>query len=69
MRYVYTVNGIGLNIIFFASKRAALNYAKAHNIQKLQNGRWGIVRTNERIASAVRNDFMERKLEREYDNY
>ena len=61
MRYVYTVNGIGLDIVFFASKRATLNYARAHNIRKLQNGKWGIVRVWNQTADAVRNDFMERK--------
>lgn len=61
MRYAYTVNSIGLNnIVFFASKHAALNYAKAHDIRKLQNGRWGIVRVWAKIASAVREDFIER---------
>ena len=58
MRYVYTVNNIGLdNIVYFASKRAALNYAKRHNIHKLSNGHWGIVRVLSYIAANVREDY------------
>ena len=66
MRYVYTVNNIGLeNIVYFASKRAALNYAKRHNIRKLSNGHWGIVRTLSCIAVDVREDY--RKLKEHLD--
>jgi hypothetical protein len=66
MRYVYTVNNIGLeNTVYFASKRAALNYAKRHNIRKLNNGHWGIVRTLSCIAVDVREDY--RKLKERLD--
>lgn len=65
MSYCYFPNNIGLGMVFFCSKRAALNYAKTHNIQKLSNGRFGIVITNDIIASEVRKDFNERKLELE----
>lgn len=65
MSYCYYPMNIGLDIVFFCSKRAALNYAKAHNIPKLSNGRWGIVRANDKIAAEVRNDFNERKRELE----
>jgi len=57
MSYVYTVNGIGLKIVFFASKRAALNYAHAHNLPKLRNGHYGIVRARTSIATLVREEF------------
>lgn len=57
MRYVYSVNSIGLNIVFFASKKAALNYANKHNIPKLSNGKWGIIRTTVTAAVEVREDF------------
>lgn len=63
MSYCYFPNNIGLNIVFFCSKQAALNYAKAHNIQKLSNGHFGIVRVNDQIATKIRKDFNERKLE------
>ena len=33
MPYVYTVNSIGLNIVYFASRRAAYKYAERHNIR------------------------------------
>ena len=65
MSYCYYPMNIGLDIVFFCSKRAALNYAKAHNIPKLSNGRWGIVRANDKIAAEVRKDFNERKRELE----
>ncbi len=65
MSYCYFPSNIGLNIVFFCSKRAALNYAKAHSISKLSNGRFGIVRANCKIAAEVRKDFNERKLELE----
>lgn len=58
MRYVYTVNNIGFeNIVYFASKRAALNYAKRHNIHKLSNGHYGIFRVLSSIAFEVREDY------------
>lgn len=61
MHYVYTVNNIGLeNIVYFASKRAALNYAKSHNIRKLSNDYYGIFRVLSSIAFDVREDY--RKL-------
>lgn len=65
MSYCYFPSNIGLNVVFFCSKRSALNYAKAHNIPKLSNGRLGIVRANCKIAAEVRKDFNERKLELE----
>jgi hypothetical protein len=66
MRYVYTVNSIGLDkIVFFASKRAALNYAKRHNIRKLSNGHYGIFRVLCYIAADMREDY--RKLKERID--
>lgn len=63
MRYVYTVNNIGFeNIVYFASKRAALNYAKRHNIRKLSNdGHWGIICVLSSIAANVREDYRKHK--------
>lgn len=62
MRYVYTVNNIGLyNIVYFASKRAALNYAKRHNIRKISNGHYGIFRVLSSIAFEVREDYRKYK--------
>lgn len=65
MSYCYFPNNIGLDIVFFGSKRAALNYAKAHNIPKLSNGRFGIVRSNVKIAAKVWEDLNMCKLESE----
>lgn len=65
MSYCYYPMNIGLDIVFFCTKRAALNYAKAHNLPKLSNGHWGIGRANDKIAAEVRKDFNERKLELE----
>lgn len=63
MKYVYTINSIGLNIVYFASKKSALNYAKAHNIRKLRNDKWGIIRISEKSALEIRNDFNARLFE------
>ena len=63
MRYVYSINSIGLDIVFFASKRAALNYAKTHNIRKLSNGHWVIFRLSIENAIRLREEFAERKAE------
>lgn len=65
MQYVYSINSIGLDIVFFANKRAALNYAKAHNIRKLSNGHWGIFRLSIENAICLRKEFAERKAEAE----
>lgn len=55
--YVYTINSIGLNnIVYFASKRAALNYAIKHNI-KCADGKIRLVRCRPDIAKLVREDF------------
>lgn len=55
MRYVYTINGIGINnIVFFANKQLALAYAKVHNIRKLPNGHWGVVRVPYKMATKIR---------------
>lgn len=54
--YVYTVNSIGLNIVYFASKCAALNYAIKHNI-KCADGKIRLVRCRPNIAQSVREDF------------
>ena len=58
MRYLYTINSIGLNIVFFASTHAAYNYAVKHNI-RMANGKIKIHRCRFDVASAVRKDFME----------
>lgn len=60
--YVYTVNSIGLNIVYFASKRAALNYAIKHNI-KCADGKIRLVRCRPDIAQSVRDDFNFHKKE------
>ena len=59
--YVYTVNSIGLNIVYFASKRAALNYAIKHDI-KCADGKIRLVRCRPDIAQGVREDFNQAKL-------
>lgn len=56
MAYVYTVNSIGLNIVYFASKRSAMNYAIKHNI-KCADGKIRIVRCRPDIAQQVRDEF------------
>lgn len=55
MAYVYTVNSIGLNIVYFASKRAALNYAIKHNI-RCADGKIRLVRCRPDIAQHVRDE-------------
>jgi len=60
MSYVYTINSIGLDIVYFASKRAAYKYAVKHGI-KMSNGKIKIIRCRQDIAVAVRNDFNETK--------
>lgn len=60
MSYCYTINSIGLNIVFFASARAAYNYAAKHNI-RMANGKIKVHRCKTDIAFLVRKDFMERK--------
>lgn len=60
MSHVYTVNSIGLDIVYFASKQAAYNYAVKHDI-KMSNGKIKIIRCRQDIAVAVRNDFNEIK--------
>lgn len=56
MSYVYSINSIGLNIVYFASKRAALNYAVKHSIQ-CADGKIRLVRCRSDIAQSVRDDF------------
>lgn len=58
MSYCYTINSIGLNIVFFASTHAAYNYAVKHNI-RMANGKIKINRCRTDIAFAVRKDFNE----------
>jgi hypothetical protein len=60
--YVYTVNSIGLNIVYFASKRAALNYAIKHDV-KCADGKIRLVRCRPDIAQSVREDFNFHKKE------
>lgn len=60
--YVYTINSIGLNIIYFASKRAALNYAIKYNI-KCADGKIRLVRCRSDIAKLVREDFNQVNME------
>lgn len=60
MSYVYTVNSIGLNIVYFASKQATCNYAVKHDI-RMSDGKIKIIRCRQDIAVAVRNDFNEMK--------
>ena len=54
--YVYTINSIGFNIVYFASKRAALNYAIKHDI-KCADGKIRLIRCRPDIAKLVREDF------------
>jgi len=60
--YVYTVNSIGLNIVYFASKKSALNYAIKHNI-KCADGKIRLVRCRPDIAQSIREDFNFHKKE------
>lgn len=62
MAYVYTVNSIGPNIVYFASKRAALNYAIKHNI-RCSDGKIRFVRCRPDIAYSVRHDFSQINME------
>lgn len=57
MSYCYTINSIGLNIVFFASTHAAYNYAVKHNI-RTANGKIKVNRCRTDIALLVRKDFM-----------
>lgn len=56
MSYCYTINSIGLNIVFFASTHAAYNYAVKHNI-RMANGKIKVNRCRTDIALLVRKDF------------
>lgn len=58
MSYCYTINSIGLNIVFFASTRAAYNYAVKHNI-RMANGKIKVNRCRTGVAIEVRKDFTE----------
>ena len=60
MPYVYSLNSIGLNIVYFASKRYALNYAIKHNI-RCEDGKIRIIRCRSDIAQYVRDDFNQHK--------
>lgn len=64
MSYVYSINSIGLNIVYFASKRAALNYAIKHSIQ-CADGKIRLVRCKSDIAQYVRDDFSQLRTIRE----
>lgn len=62
MSSVYTINGIGLNnIIYFGSKKAALNYAAKHNLPKLPNGYWGLIKESSNMAYLYREDCRKQK--------
>lgn len=63
MSYVYSLNSIGLNIVYFASKCSALNYAIKHNI-RCADGKIRIIRCRSDIAQCVRDDFNQRKIQR-----
>lgn len=66
MSKVYTINGIGLNnIVYFGSKKAALNYAAKHNLPKLSNGYWGLIKESNNMAYLFREDC--RKLKARID--
>ena len=65
--YVYTINSIGLNIVYFASKHAALNYAIKHDI-KCADGKIRLVRCRPDIAQSVREDFNSSKRNTDYGN-
>ena len=56
MHKYYTVNSIGLNIVFFASTHAAYNYAVKHNI-RTSSGNIKINHCNYKTALAVRENF------------
>ena len=58
--YVYTINSIGLDIVYFASKKSALNYAIKHNI-KCADGKIRFIRCRPDIAQFVREDFNQSK--------
>ena len=61
--YVYTINSIGINnIVYFASKKSALNYAIKHNI-KCADGKIRLVRCRPDIAQGVREDFNQVNME------
>lgn len=68
MSFVYTINSIGLDLVFFSNKRSALNYAIKHNLPKLRDNRYGIVKTRTNIADEVRIDFLKIKQERNSQN-
>lgn len=67
MSYCYTINSIGLNIIFFASAHSAYKYAVKHNI-RMADGRIKIHRCRTDIALSVRKDFIERLKEEKKRN-
>jgi len=60
--YVYSINSMGLdNLVFFASKRAALNYAKNHDFCPKINGRYIIFKANYKISKRVRDEWQAHK--------
>lgn len=67
MSYCYTINSIGLNIVFFASAYSAYKYAVKHNI-RMADGKIRIHRCKTDIALLVRKDFMERLKGEKRDN-
>ena len=67
MSYCYTINSIGLNIVFFASAHSAYKYALNHNI-RMADGKIKIHRCKTDIALSVRKDFTERLEEKKRDN-
>lgn len=62
MSYCYTVNSIGLNIVFFASACSAYKYAVKYNI-RMADSKIRIIRCKTDVAISVRKDFMERLKE------
>ena len=60
--WVYSINSIGFdNLIFFASKQAALNYAKKHDFCPKINGKYIIIKVNYKIAKDVRDEWQSHK--------
>lgn len=60
--YVYSINSMGLqNLVFFASKRAALQYARTHSFCPKINGRYILFKSSPYIAQRVRDDWSRNK--------
>lgn len=56
MHKYYTINSIGLNIVFFASAHSAYNYVVKHNI-RMSSGKIKINHFNYETALCVRENF------------